>query len=1073
MHWADSSRAFLASVAVLALVHIPTNIVCRNMSLAVLVPHSGPRSMGPEADLVVQLAVATVNYDKSLSMLRERGILFNYEIQDTKCDTGEGLFNMVESINSRQGTADEIRAIIGPVCDSVCEPAGRLAGKWNIPMVSYGCAGQELSNRKLYPTFSRTSPTYRNVVFFLEAILKHYSWDRVTLVQGPQNIWRETAVFYQVYLEEKGFQADIWTIPSEDEVTLKKHLGRQAGNSRIFVICAYGEDIIYVMCAAEEAGLLNGDYVFITVDFAFMTKSKPENRSCNTTTDLEGLLDITVEIDYTYENFDYFIHWIQNMTGSKHSHENKFVIVFHSKIGIHAGMLYDAVKLFAYAVNSSLAEGSHSERNGLLISEKMTQLNFQGMTGNVEIDEHGTRISYFMLHNIQNGQYVTIATTDHESQEVNFLENTPVLWPGGTYVKPLGRPLCGWQGEFCDDQGKETDLKIEAKNFSKTGVLSVQFFILKSFCIRKKSMKMAMESMTWKINSSELLTKLDNNKMINSRSSRVTFNSSSQTLNRRLSFDSQMSSGGQVFTKIAEYKGTLVALKHIHKHYVAVTTELIQEINQIRQLKHPHINLIFGACVDPMKICIVSVYCSKGSLQDVLENDNIKIDWIFKISFASDISRGMVYLHDSPLRCHGRLKSSNILIDSHWICKVGDISMPIFREGERINYGKHAQYYHLLWTAPEILRSPEDFPRGSQKGDVYSFAIILQEIVLRTGPFGNMIEEPEDVIEKILKGEHPPYRPKVPSDSADESVLDLMRICWEEISAFRPSFPAINVALKKINNGKNTNLVDQMIHMMEKYADHLEELVDERTQQLEMEQKKTEDLLCRMLPKSIANDLKIGKHIIPETYDCVTIFFSDIVGFTALASNSTPMQVVNFLNDLYTCFDTIIENYDVYKIETIGDAYMVVSGLPDRNGIRHAGEIATLSLDLLSSVTTFKIRHQPDRHLQLRIGLHSGPVAAGVVGVKMPRYCLFGDTVNYASRMESTGQALYIHVSPECQVLLEALSGFRLRKRGPVTMKGKGVIETYFLLGKDGFRKVLPDLEECNEPKSLDTLNTG
>jgi len=98
----------------------------------------------------------------------------------------------------------------------------------------------------------------------------------------------------------------------------------------------------------------------------------------------------------------------------------------------------------------------------------------------------------------------------------------------------------------------------------------------------------------------------------------------------------------------------------------------------------------------------------------------------------------------------------------------------------------------------------------------------------------------------------------------------------------------------------------------------------------------------------------------------------------------------------------------VYKVETIGDAYMVVSGLPKRNGINHAGEIASMSLHLLNAIKQFRIRHRPDDLIKLRIGIHSGSCVAGVVGLKMPRYCLFGDTVNTTSRMESNGQRKYM-----------------------------------------------------------------
>ncbi|XP_030843298.1 uncharacterized protein LOC115924694 [Strongylocentrotus purpuratus] len=174
-----------------------------------------------------------------------------------------------------------------------------------------------------------------------------------------------------------------------------------------------------------------------------------------------------------------------------------------------------------------------------------------------------------------------------------------------------------------------------------------------------------------------------------------------------------------------------------------------------------------------------------------------------------------------------------------------------------------------------------------------------------------------------------------------------------------------------------------------------------KTEQLASEKKRSDSLLYRMLPRTVAQQLKLNLTVPAENYDSVTVYFSDIVGFTKLSAISSPMQVVGFLNLLYQFFDSCIEKYDVYKVETIGDAYMVVSGVPIRNGDRHAFEIASLALDMIEGVQTFRLPHLKSERVLMRIGAHTGPCAAGVVGSKMPRYCLFGDTVNTASRMES------------------------------------------------------------------------
>ncbi|XP_055523544.1 guanylate cyclase alpha-like isoform X2 [Wyeomyia smithii] len=230
-----------------------------------------------------------------------------------------------------------------------------------------------------------------------------------------------------------------------------------------------------------------------------------------------------------------------------------------------------------------------------------------------------------------------------------------------------------------------------------------------------------------------------------------------------------------------------------------------------------------------------------------------------------------------------------------------------------------------------------------------------------------------------------------------------------------------------------------------------------RTLELHTEKGKADRLLYQMLPPAVVRQLKQQRQVPAETFESVTIFFSDIVGFTYISAVSSAMEVVTMLNTLYRLFDSIILKYDVYKVETIGDAYMVVSGLPQRNGDKHAGEIAMMSLDLLCGIPGFIIPHMKNRTLEIRVGINTGPCVAGVVGTTMPRYCLFGDTINTASRMESTGEPMKIHISEHTKEVLDKLGGFKIKRRGSVEVKGKGSMETFWLLGHTVYEHLSPE----------------
>ncbi|XP_014676008.1 PREDICTED: atrial natriuretic peptide receptor 1-like, partial [Priapulus caudatus] len=424
------------------------------------------------------------------------------------------------------------------------------------------------------------------------------------------------------------------------------------------------------------------------------------------------------------------------------------------------------------------------------------------------------------------------------------------------------------------------------------------------------------------------------------------------------------------------------------------------EMKLMRELNHENLVRFYGACIEPPNICTITQYCAKGALTDVLADDDMRLDDMFIMSFISDIIAGCLYLHRSELKTHGNLKSSNCLVDSRWVIKLTDFGLQQFLKSDN----NERQSKDLMWTAPELLRHPEARVYGTQAGDVYSFSIVIQQIFTRSPPYDTNRMLPEDIIDRVQRGVKPYFRPSISKERCPNThIWRLMALCWDEMPDLRPDFTHIAKVFKVANGGRTMRIMDNMVSMLETHANHLEELVANRTKQLYEEKKKTDELLYRMLPAVVAERLKQGKYVQAETYDEVTIYFSDIVEFTSLCADSTPLQVVDFLNDLYTLFDGTIPNYDVYKVETIGDAYMVASGLPMRNGNRHAAEIANMALDLLTKVKTFEIRHLPGARLLLRIGIHTGPCVAGIAGLTMPRYCLFGDTVNTASRMESTG----------------------------------------------------------------------
>ncbi|RXN16966.1 heat-stable enterotoxin receptor-like protein [Labeo rohita] len=650
---------------------------------------------------------------------------------------------------------------------------------------------------------------------------------------------------------------------------------------------------------------------------------------------------------------------------------NDYVVAYH-----------DAVVLFGHVMRKNLKEMKQQPFSGV-IEQPFRNIHFEGMGGHYELDDSGDRdLNLSVVYTTSSYKYETLFVFSTSENDTWLNHKDPDL-PWDRSQLPSDKRANG----------------METQNIIMIVLgISVVMATAIAFILYRQNRRVRFDQKKWSHINSTLITPLDDKEKIHIS----------------LTIDDEKKGDNSVLIHKGRYDKKLLRIDYYNltKFYGTVKFDCG----------------VFG----------VFEFCERGSLRYVL-NDKISypdesfMDLEFKISVMYDIAKGMSYLHSSNVGVHGRLKSTNCVVDNRMVVKITDFGCNTI-----LTPGKD------LWTAPEHMRV-----QGiSQKGDIYSFAIISQEIILRKSPFHTSCCS--DTAEKLYRVQYPRgpnvFRPDLSFESVGETEAELfvlIKSCWEEDPEKRPDFKRIESALGKIfsnlNNQANASYMDNLIRRLQMYSRNLEHLVEERT----------------ALP--VVRSLKETGRVEPELYDEVTIYFSDIVCFTTLCHHSTPMEVVDMLNDIYKNFDSILDHHDVYKVETIGDAYMVASGLPKRNGNRHAVDICLMALDILEFMGTYQLRHLPGIPLWIRIGIHSGPCAAGVVGNKMPRYCLFGDTVNTASRMESTGLPLRIHVSESTITILQRTDcQFECERRGETHLKGKGKEMTYWLTGVTGQKYNLP-----------------
>ncbi|OQV16974.1 Atrial natriuretic peptide receptor 1 [Hypsibius exemplaris] len=976
---------------------------------------------------------------------------------------------------------------IGPGCDRAVADLYQIAAYRQVPII--GCPSANIEGntglrRNQMPLLIRPAYSFTDICRLVIIFLNTFNYTHTTILTDETN---------QFFSELGGVLTSRYRVEREDLYLNAKLLlfrSNEADEARYQALLTDAGRRSRVIVIFGNATVVRSIMVYIAIEL-FKSKAWGEFTWKNHDTyerDAQSAYR-SLALLALYETRDQFFSEFQKEVRSRARKDYNYIFGAFEEIDPVVTSFYDAIVLYASTANKLFHSG-HNLTDGLAMAEEMKNTTIDSPLGySIDIDVDGDRTRAYSLKQMssESGKFEDILRIDyHNFEEIWYGK---FMWPGRDGLPPNApggfnvfvQLVAGIGGQPAAIAGIVLALMLTAVGIAG-GAMSMKR-------ANKKAVAAGLDPYWWRIQLEELQfiegKVLLSDIIAKSISQLHNSTGNGSVVNKSIPLAGNGSQSRSNWNNArgltAFYQAVAVCVLDVPKRTYKTSASLIKELNQVRAIIHPNLLRFIGLCLTEDSFCdrIVCELCTKGSLETILEDDKIKLDWAFKYSMLKDLTEGMTYLHSSPIASHGFLTGFNCLIDSRFVLKIANYGISAFvNPADLLAPDKkdtvREDYSLLLYRAPELLRV--NMPgRGTQKGDIYSYGVILQQIILRSPPYSastsdevvatyNYQESPREIVFEVQAGSIPPMRPIVPRSACCPALFALMESCWAEFAMSRPPFPKIKEAVRKIVGRGSANIVDYLIARMEQYATNLEGQVAEKTLQFMAEKTRSEELLSQLLPKVIAAALTKGESVSPESYDCVSIYFSDIVGFTTICSAIAPMEVVTLLNNLYTLFDGVLESYDVYKVETIGDAYMVSSGLPVRNGKRHASEIANVSLHIRRDISSFEIPRMLKDKLQVRIGIHSGSCVAGIVGHKMPRYCLFGDTVNVASRMESTGEPMKIQTSERTKELLDNIGGFHLEERGEIYVKGKGTMKTYWLVS------LLSDASMASKKEAIDTI---